>query len=116
MNQARAQSVLEAVAGKLFMIGGGDFHLDEFQVPSVEMYDILQNQWTIVVKEPGFPCELTASFVDGRNIVILGGYNEEGKNTTDSIIFFNTETRRITTLEAELPVYMCHHDCIILKM
>ena len=48
MNQARAESVFEALGDKLFIIGGSIF---SDLIESVEIYDIQENQWTTVMEK-----------------------------------------------------------------
>ena len=104
MNQGRAETVLEAVNNKLFAIGGGDYLKTKTAAPSIEMLDIQENQWTIVENNPGFPCDSATLLVHGQNIVITGGYNYETKKLSNCIHLFNSESRKITTLESKLRI------------
>ena len=104
MKQARAEFVLEVVNNKLYALGGGDYYLDRTKVLSVEMYDIHQNQWTIVVNiESGMAHQLASSFIDEGNIVLLGGTT--GNGWCDCI-----------TVAAKLKEKVSNHACAVLKM
>ena len=121
MNHARAETVLEAVNGKLFAVGGSaksvmSMSMSRVPVPSIEIYDILENQWTVVENEPGFPYDSTASFVDGQNIVITGGWNYETKELVNLVHVFDSESQKITVLQSKLPNAIRRHACTVLKM
>ena len=64
MNHPRAEAVIEAVGENLILIGGGDYYITKEQVSSIEIYDILKNQWTIVDNSPGFPYDSAALWTE----------------------------------------------------
>ena len=118
MNNARSETVLEAVNDHLFVLGGCRDEDDE-PVPSVEAYDIQANQWSFVEKQPGFRYDCAASFVDGESIFLLGGYNYKEDLACDHISVFSTReirSRNITLLKQKLKNITCQHVCAILKM
>ena len=118
MKHARSEAVFEAMNSKLFMLGGCKYE-DDAPVPSIEMYDILQNQWSFVEQEPGFGYDSAAAYVDGENIVILGGYNYEDDSASSHITVFSLNHAGptcIKTLGAQLKTITCQHACVVLKM
>ena len=117
MGTARCEAVFEAVDDKLFLVGGGVLHSTRYAVPSVEMYDTDVNQWTTVIEtDPSTLMHAAASFVDGKNVVIVGGYNMEIKDTSGHIAVFDTESLCVTTLIARLEYSLCRHVCTTMKI
>ena len=118
MKMARSEAVFEAVNGKLFVLGGCKYE-DDAPVRSIEMYDILENQWSLVEQEPGFPYDSAASYVDGENIIILGGYNYEDDSASSNVTVFSPNHRGPTCIKhllAQLKNITCQHACAVLKM
>ena len=118
MKQGRSESIFEAVEEKLFLLGGCRYEDDE-SVPSIEMYSIAQNQWSIIEKNPGFPYDSAVAYVDGDRIVVLGGYNYVDDSATSHISIFSTKQRNpplVSTLNTKLKNIMCQHTCVLLKM
>ena len=106
MNEARANAVLHAVHNKLFVLGGaGD--RSKVQISSIEMYDILHNQWTVVGKELGFPYGFAASLVDEEEIILIGGFSEATKSYSNKITVFDTRTRSMTELKVKIGSSYC---------
>ena len=117
LNEARCEAVFEAIDNKLFLLGGGVLHSTRYAVPSVEMYDTEVNQWTTVIEsDPSTLMHAAASFIDGKNVVVVGGYNMETKDTSDHIVVFDTESRGITTLKPRLEYSLCRHVCTTMKI
>ena len=117
LNEARCEAVFEAIDSKLFLLGGGVLHSTRYAVPSVEMYDTEVNQWTTVIEsDPSTLMHAAASFIDGKNVIIVGGYNMETKDTSDHIVVFDTESRGITTLNPRLEYSLCRHVCATMKI
>ena len=113
MNEARAAAALHAIQDKLFVLGGaGD--QNHVQISSIEMYDILQNQWTVVGKELGFPYGFAASLVDEQKIILIGGFSEATKSHSSKITVFDTSTRSMTEFKVEIKSSDCG-CCVYLK-
>ena len=118
MKQGRSEPIFEAVDEKLFLLGGCRYEDDE-SVPSIEMYSIAQNQWSMVEKKPGFPYDSAAAYVDGDRIVVLGGYNYVDDSATSHISVFSAKQKNsplVSTLKTKLKNIMCQHTCVLLKM
>ena len=117
MNRARCEAIFEAVDDKLFLVGGGVLHATRYAVSSIEMYDVAENQWTTVVQSDSTTLmHAAASFVDGWNIVIVGGYNMETRDNSDFLSVFDTKSNTITTLKPKLEYSPCRHVCTVLKI
>ena len=118
MKQGRSETIFEAVEEKLFLLGGCRYE-DDQSVPSIEMYSIAQNQWSLIEKKPGFPYDSAAAYVDGDRIIVLGGYNYVNDSATDHISVFSTKQKNsplVTTLTTKLKNIICQHTCVLLKM
>ena len=112
MHHGRAEATLAMVDNKLYILGGCTL---KGPVHSVEMYDILQNQWTVVEEGARVPYA-AASFVDGKDIVVLGGVKVRHIEESDCIYVFNTESKKTSTLRSKLPTPISGHSCLFLKL
>ena len=119
MHEARSEAIFEAVNSQLFLLGGCRDEDDE-PVPSIEAYNIQTDQWSFVEKEPGFPYDAAASFVDGDDIFILGGYNYKNDLASNNITMLCTShknnTGQFRVLKPKLRNITCQHVTGVLKM
>ena len=104
MNEARSNAVIEAYDNKLFLMGGRSSlkMTPEAAVSSVEVFDIQQNQWTTLAKRLNVALFASASFIDGSDIFVVGGYNLKRGKRSDKITVFNMESMKATTMKPRL--------------
>ena len=112
MHYGRAEATMAMVDNKLYILGGCTF---KGPVHSVEMYDILQNQWTVVEERSRIPYA-AASLVDGKDILVVGGVKVPHVEESDRIYVFNTESKKTSTLPSELPKPVSGHSCLFLNL
>ena len=112
MHHGRAEATLAMLDNKLYILGGCTL---KGPVHSVEMYDIVQNQWTVVEEGARLPYP-AASFVDGKDIMVLGGVKVRHIEESDCIYVFNTESKKTSTLRSKLPTPISGHSCLFLKL
>ena len=106
MNEARSDALFEAYDGNLFLLGGRA-NVPSSPVSSREVYNIQENQWTAIAELAPAAAYVSASFIDGSDIFIVGGLNLETRQASDKISVFNTESRKVVTQKARLikPTY-----------
>ena len=124
MNMARSLAVFDALNDKLFVAGGGSENATSVRAsPTIEMYDIRENQWTTVVESssenlPYRPCYI----LDGEKIYIFGGVDLERDlhpdTITDTITVFDTKSRTINTTGPKLftDSGIATTDCAVIKV
>ena len=86
---------------------------------SVEVYNIKTDQWSFSEKRQSFPFDSASSFIDGDNIILLGGYNYKDDQAIDKIFKFSTnktKSKKLTLLKAKLHSITCQHVCAVLKV
>ncbi len=131
MCQGRSEVVFQALEDALFVIGGCRYE-DNEPVPSIEMYNVLCDQWSVVEETPGFPYDSAASFTHhdaAPRIIILGGYVYKTDTSLSSVSVFSPDetlstlvtqgsdrTSHVTTLSVRLTGPICQHACAVLKM
>ncbi len=72
LNQKRCEFVLETVDDILYAVGGRVIDGDVI-INSAEKYDVLSNQWTIVVRNGQVKFQAAKSYVFDNRIYIVGG-------------------------------------------
>ena len=94
-NEARADAVLQALDDKLYILGGaGD--LNKLRISSIEIYDILQDQWTVLEEEPGFPYSFAASVVNKHEVILIGGISEDTRSVSSTVSVYDTARNKMT--------------------
>ncbi len=82
MNHARANHLMEAYDGELYVFGGSIKHPSGGPsfVSTIEMYDIISEQWTII-KGPSLSVTNSFSVIKDKNILIFGGQKPPDETT-----------------------------------
>ncbi len=94
MNEKRCQHTLDAINEKLYAVGGRI--VGEEHVKSVDVYDVLSNQWTIVLPD-GLDVIEASSLALDRKIYIIGGWHHKYS------YIYDVDKNKITKLPYDLP-------------
>ena len=94
MNHKRTEHALQAVNDKLYVLGGRKCSNDSGEQPnSIEMYDSLANQWTVLLDNV-LETPTCSSFVKGNKVYLTG----EGQ-----VCVYDIETNNVSILEGRFP-------------
>ncbi len=100
MNQRRFHHVLEAVDNRLFVTGGRmSINADDDNAKSIEMYDLLANQWTILLNN-AYDNHACSSFVVSNKIYLVGG--EESEFHSD-VAVYDINKKKLSKMKEKLP-------------
>ena len=111
MNYKRRQLGLEAVGAKLVACGGSTS-------PSVEIYDIADNQWSLIQNGTLGYCACIATVALNNKVYIFGGdVRDEGVTSlvTDFVTCVDVENATIHRM-SNLPFRLTNHVCAMLTV
>ena len=112
MSTSRYSFCLEAVNDKLYAIGGTTN--GEIPVQTIEVYDIHDDQWTILDSCSLMHGYMASTVVDKEQIYIIGGWIKQGHTWwyTDKVSCLNTATSVVSPMSS-LPFRSAHDACSI---
>ncbi len=108
MRNARSGHVMEVVQNTLYVFGGEN--LDR-NVETVESYDCLSNQWT-VIQNATFSGTMSSSFVVDGGIYITGGVTKDQNSTafsSDGIVRYDINSQSIDEEDDALESWEASH-------
>ena len=112
MNYERCEHTLDCIGTKLYAVGGRtveDEAEDEVSITSVEVHDLLSNQWTVALPD-GPDVFGASSLVIGNKIYIVGG----SRNYMISV--YDVDKKEETVLPEELPSYSLRNVCAFMTL
>ena len=111
MNRKRVLLSLEAVGEKLVACGGK-------QSPSVEIYDIVDNQWTLIQNETLENHVSPATIVKDDKLYVIGGSTRDlygTESNTDYVSCVDVGNGTVDTVSC-LPFEVSNHACVLLTV
>ena len=109
MNSARGSHSCLVVNEFLYSIAGRD---ESFSLQSIEKIDTTQNAatWSTLSQSLTAGGQGTRAVVNGQNIYVIGGYNNDYVNTVHTI---NVNDDSVVLLDERLPFGLYYHACTI---
>ena len=109
MNHRRCQHALQAVDDKLYVFGGRRVEGSRNEnTKSIEMYDPVANQWTILLNS-AIETSACCSFVNGNKIYLVGGYD-----FYDRVHFYDIEKMTIQKVRGKLSKCIRHVTALMI--
>ncbi len=114
MNHPRAEHLMEANGGKIYVFGGRlNCSSKGRYVEQIEMYDIISEQWTIL-KGPLLSICRSFSLICDRNIFVFGGASANQSKyllSTEIIKKFEIDSQKVVPHCKKLPCTVSEHIC-----
>ncbi len=98
MNHRRCYHTLQAVDGRLYAFGGRTVDNDVY-TKSIEMFDPLANQWTVLLNN-AFDNHSCSSFATGNKIYLVGGHRSP---FDEQVYVYDIEKNQVTRMNGKLP-------------
>ena len=108
MNNRRTTFSMEAVGAKLVACGGK-------YSPNVEIYDIADDQWTLIQNGNLDHYSSSATIVLNDRVYVIGGYENGTKSWTDSVTSVDVDNGAVHRV-CNLPFRVDDHACALLTV